>query len=183
MGRYYYPNENDALSAKIQFLREHHYKINHCFRNTWGTGFVLFDTKKDVNEWYKEHTGHPFYTDVYEKGTKFTETDAITEIENSYGSLIDRALSSREMTLSVLAIGLPSTSAFGNRILLKFTKSTDKNDIEWRFYIHYNAICWNVSSLSNTYIRKALIKLLYNHFYEHRFKQRIEGSKIYHNID
>lgn len=45
MGRYYYPNENDALSAKIQFLREHHYKINHCFRNTWGTGFVLFDTK------------------------------------------------------------------------------------------------------------------------------------------
>lgn len=183
MGRYYYPNENDALSAKIQFLREHHYKINHCFRNTWGTGFVLFDTKEDVNEWYKEHTGHPFYADVYEKGTKFTETDAITEIENSYGSLIDRALSSREMTLPVLAIGLPSTSAFGNRILLKFTKSTDENDIESRFYIHYNAICWDVSSLSNTYIRKALIKLLYNHFYEHRFKQRIEGSKIYHNID
>ena len=183
MGRYYYPNENDALSAKIQFLREHHYKINHCFRNTWGTGFVLFDTKEDVNEWYKEHTGHSFYTDVYEKGTKFTETDAITEIENSYGSLIDRALSSREMTLPVLAIGLPSTSAFGNRILLKFTKSTDENDIEWRFYIHYNAIYWDVSSLSNTYIRKALIKLLYNHFYEHRFKQRIEGSKIYHNID
>lgn len=67
MGRYYYPNENDALSAKIQFLREHHYKINHCFRNTWGTGFVLFDTKEDVNEWYKEHTGHPFYAEVYEK--------------------------------------------------------------------------------------------------------------------
>ena len=183
MGRYYYPNENDAISAKIQFLREHHYKINHCFRNTWGTGFVLFDTKDDVNEWYKEHTGHPFYTDVYEKGTKFTETDAITEIENSYGSLIDRALSSREMILPVLAIGLPSTSAFGNRILLKFTKSTDENDIERRFYIHYNAICWDVSSLSNTYIRKALIKLLYNYFYEHRYKQRIEGSKIYHNID
>lgn len=183
MGRYYYPNENDALSAKIQFLREHHYKINHCFRNTWETGFVLFDTKEDVNEWYKENTGHPFYSEVYEKGTKFTETDAITEIENSYGSLIDRALSSREITLPVLAIGLPSTSAFGNRILLKFTKSTDENDIEWRFYILYNAICWDVSSLSNTYIRKALIKLLYNHFYEHRFKQRIEGSKIYHNID
>lgn len=53
MGRYYYPNENDALSAKIQFLREHHYMIKHCFRNTWGTGFVLFDTKEDVNEWYK----------------------------------------------------------------------------------------------------------------------------------
>lgn len=85
MGRYYYPNENDALSAKIQFLREHHYKINHCFRNTWGTGFVLFDTKEDVNEWYKENTGHPFYTEVYEKGAKYTETDAINEIENRYG--------------------------------------------------------------------------------------------------
>lgn len=52
MGRYYYPNENDALSAKIQFLREHHYKINHCFRNTWGTGFVLFDTKEDISVQY-----------------------------------------------------------------------------------------------------------------------------------
>ena len=85
MGRYYYPNENDALSAKIQFLREHHYMINHCFRNTWGTGFVLFDTKDDVNEWYKEKTGHSFYTEVYEKGTKFTEADANNEIENRYG--------------------------------------------------------------------------------------------------
>lgn len=179
MGRYYYPNENDALSAKIQFLREHHYKINHCFRNTWGTGFVLFDTKEDVNEWYKEHTGHPFYAEVYEKGTKFTETDVITEIENFYGSFIDNALSKREMSLPVLAIGLPSSSAFGNRMLLKFAKSTDENDIEWRFYIHYNARCWDVSSVSNSSIRKALIKLLYNYFYEHRFKQRIEGSKAY----
>ena len=96
MGRYYYPDENDALSAKIQFLREHHYKINHCFRNTWGTGFVLFDTKEDVNEWYKENTGYPFYTEVYEKGTKFTEADAISEIENRYGNLIDNVLSNRD---------------------------------------------------------------------------------------
>ena len=180
MGRYYYPNENDALGAKIHFLREYHYKINHCFRNTWGTGFVLFDTKEDVNEWYKEHTGHSFYTEVYEKGTRFAENEAITEIENSYGNLIDSVLSNREMSLPILAIGLPSSSAFGNRILLKFTKSTDENDIEWRFYIHYNARCWNVAFVSNTSIRKALIKLLYNYFYENKFKQRIEGSKAYH---
>lgn len=104
MGRYYYPNENDALSAKIQFLREHHYKINHCFRNTWGMGFVLFDTKENVNEWYKENTGHPFYTEVYEKGTKFTEADAINEIENRYGSLIDNVLSNRDMSLPIFAM-------------------------------------------------------------------------------
>ena len=128
MGRYYYPNENDALSAKIQFLREHHYKINHCFRNTWGTGFVLFDTKEDVNEWYKENTGHPFYTEVYEKGTKFTESDAINEIENKDVSLIDNVLSNRDLSLPILAIGLPSSSAFGNSMLLKFVKSTDEDD-------------------------------------------------------
>lgn len=130
MGRYYYPNENDDLSAKIQFLREHHYKINHCFRNTWGTGYVLFDTKKDVNEWHKEQTGHPFYTEVYEKGTKFTEADALKEIENSYGSLINSVLSNRDLSLPVLATGLPSSSAFGNPLFLKFAKSTDENDIE-----------------------------------------------------
>ncbi len=79
----------------------------------------------------------------------------------------------------MLALGFPSSSAFGNRMLLKFAKSTNENDIAWRFYIHYNARCWDVSSVSNSSIRKALIKLLYNHFYEHRFKQRIEGSKAY----
>lgn len=54
MARYYYPDANDVLSAKIQFLKEHHYKINHCFKNTWGKGYVLFDTKAEVNEWYKD---------------------------------------------------------------------------------------------------------------------------------
>ena len=49
------------------------------------TIIVLFDTKEDVNEWYKENTGHPFYTEVYEKGTKFTEPDAINEIETDMG--------------------------------------------------------------------------------------------------
>lgn len=180
MGRYYYPNENDALSAKIHFLKEHHYKINHCFRNTRGTGFVLFDTKEDVNEWYKENTGHPFYTEVYEKGTKFTEADAISEIENSYGSYINNVLSNRDASLPILAIGLPSSSSFGNRMLLKFVKSTNEDDIEWRFYYHYIGRCWDISSLDNISVRKALIKLLYSHFYVHRFKQRIEGSKKYY---
>jgi hypothetical protein len=91
MAHYYYPNANDALSAKIQFLKEYHYQINHCFRNTWGKGYVLFDTKADVNEGYKEHTGDYFYTEEYEPGTTFTESDAIKEIESRYGDLIDVA--------------------------------------------------------------------------------------------
>ena len=81
MGRYYYPNATDALDAKKQFLREHHYKISHCFKNTWGTGYVLFDTKEEVNQWHKEHTGLYFYKEEYEPGTTFTETDAMKEIE------------------------------------------------------------------------------------------------------
>ena len=93
---------------------------------------------------------------------------------------IDNVLSKRDVSLPILAIGLPSSSAFGNSMLLKFVKSTDEDDIVWRFYIHYNARCWDVSSLSNTSIRKALIKLLYTHFYNHRFKLRIEGSKTYY---
>ena len=52
MGRYYYPNATNALDAKIQFLREHHYKIRHCFKNDGRKGYVLFDTRVDVNEWY-----------------------------------------------------------------------------------------------------------------------------------
>lgn len=42
----------------------------------------------------------------------------------------DNALSKRDTSLPVLAIGFPSSSAFGNRMLLKFAKSTDENDIE-----------------------------------------------------
>ena len=44
MGRYFYPNASNALDAKIQFLREHHYKIRHCFKNDGRKGYVLFDT-------------------------------------------------------------------------------------------------------------------------------------------
>ena len=68
MGRYYYPNASNALEAKIQFLREHHYKIRHCFMNDVGKGYVLFDTRIDVNEWYKEVHGRVFYKDDRENG-------------------------------------------------------------------------------------------------------------------
>lgn len=68
MGRYYYPNAKNALDAKIQFLREHHYKIRHCFSNIRGTGYVLFDTRIEVNIWWKEHTGKVFYNDENENG-------------------------------------------------------------------------------------------------------------------
>jgi hypothetical protein len=91
---------------KIQFLKEYHYQINHCFRNTWGKGYVLFDTKADVNEGYKEYTGHYFYTEEYEPGTTFTESDAIKEIESRYGDLIDKTLASRDYAMPILAAGM-----------------------------------------------------------------------------
>lgn len=68
MGRYFYPKAEKALDAKIQFLREHHYKIAHCFRNIGGPGYVLFDTRKEVSVWWKEHTGKIFYKDENENG-------------------------------------------------------------------------------------------------------------------
>jgi hypothetical protein len=68
MGRYYYPDATNALDAKIQFLREHHYKIRHCFKNDGRKGYVLFDTRVDVNEWYKETYGKIFYKDERENG-------------------------------------------------------------------------------------------------------------------
>ena len=68
MGRYYYPDATNALDAKIQFLREHHYRIRHCFMNDGGKGYVLFDTRVDVNEWYKEVYGRVFYKDERENG-------------------------------------------------------------------------------------------------------------------
>ena len=68
MGRYYYPEAETALDAKKNFLRQHHYRIAHCFYNTWGKGYVLFDTRKEVNVWWKEHTGEIFYKDENENG-------------------------------------------------------------------------------------------------------------------
>lgn len=174
--RYYYPDATDALTAKKQFLKEHHYYAKHCFQNTWGTGYVIFDTKEDVNLWYKEHTGRYFYDAEYEPGTTFTEADAIKEIEDRYGNLIDEALSLRDYAMPILAIGLPSSTAFGNRLFLKFAKSTAEEDITWRFYTHYIPWCVEVHNVSNLDLRKYLIKHLYQHFYNDRFKKRIEGS-------
>ena len=175
--KYHYPNASDALTAKKLFLKEHHYYAKHCFRNTWGTGYVIFDTKEEVNLWYKEHTGRYFYNAEYEPGTIFTENDAIKEIEDRYGCLINRTLSSRDHTLPILAIGLPSFTAFGGALFLKFSKSVEEKDIERRFYTHYYPMCLNVQNISYIELRNKLIQLLYNHFYEYRFKKRIEGSK------
>ena len=47
--RYFYSDAPDALSAKTQYLKEHHRYAKHCFQNTWGKGYVIFDTKEDVN--------------------------------------------------------------------------------------------------------------------------------------
>ena len=174
--RYYYSDAHDALSAKTQFLKEYHRYAKHCFQNTWGKGYVIFDTKEDVNLWLKEHTGRYFYREEYEPGTIFTESDAVREVEGSYGKLIDEILSLRDNTLPILALGLPSPSAFGNRLFLKFSKSEAEEDITWRFYTNYIAVCLQVDNVSNTDLRRRLIRMLYGHFYEHRFKKRIEGS-------
>ena len=178
--RYFYPDAPDALSAKTQYLKEHHRYAKHCFQNTWGKGYVIFDTKEDVNFWYKEHTGRYFYDAEYEPGTTFTESDAIKEIENCYGSLIDKTLSSRDYNLPTFAIGLPSPTSFGNRLFLKFSKSFEEEDIDRRFYEHYYPVFFR-ANVSNSDLRRRLIRLLYEHFYESRFKKRIEGSKLLTN--
>lgn len=175
--KHYYPDAPDALSAKKQFLKEHHYYAKHCFKNDWGIGYVIFDTKEEVNLWYKEHTGRYFYDEEYEPGTTFTKNDAIREIENWYGELIDKTLSTRDHTLSVLDIGLPSSTAFGNTLFLNFSKAVEDKDNGKHFYLHYYLICMNVLNIDNVELRSKLIQLLYEYFYENRFKKRIEGSK------
>ncbi|MDE5773337.1 MAG: hypothetical protein K2H86_02615 [Muribaculaceae bacterium] len=112
MGRYYYPLATDALCVKKMFLQEHGYKIHHCFLNMWGTGYVLFDSKSDVNNWYKENTGEAFYKEEYEPASIFTKNDALREIEQSYDSQIDEVLCYGDPSMPVLAMG-PSSS-FGN---------------------------------------------------------------------
>lgn len=175
--RYYYPEALDALTAKKQFLKEHHYYAKHCFQNTWDKGYVIFDSKEEVNLWWKEHTGRYFYTEEYEPGTIFTEQDAIKEIESSYGKSIDDTLASRDYTLPILAVGLPSSSAFGNKLFLKFSKSVEEDDITWRFYTHYIPLCLKVENINNTNLKQSLILHLFRYFYNDRFKKRIEGSK------
>lgn len=175
MSRYFYPSAPDALSAKKIFLREHGYKIPHCFKNTWGIGYVLFDSKADVNSWYKEHTGESFYKDEYEPGTIFTKNDALREIEQSYGSQIDEVLQYRNPSMSILAMGLPSV--FGNRMYLQFVESSEEKDIEQKFYIHYDAFILDASSnISNGTLRDYVVSIIYKTFYNSHFKKRIEGS-------
>ena len=103
-------------------------------------------------------------------GDAITDPDAIKVIENTYGNLIDECLKNRDYSMPVLAIGLPF-SVFGNRMVLKFVKSSDENDIEWRFYYHYSGFCLNVLSKDNASIRRRIIKIIYDHFYESRFKK------------
>ncbi len=175
--RYYYPDAPDGFSAKKQFLREYHYYARHCFQNIWGTGYIIFDSKEEVNLWWKEHTGGYFYTEEYEPGTKFTEKDAIKEIEEWYGKTIDETLLSRDYTLPILAIGFPSPTAFSKRLFLRFSKSVEEEDIAWRFYVHYIPMCLDVTNITNEDLRRKLIRIIYDYFYENRFKKRIEGSK------
>ena len=125
---------------------------------------------------YKAHTGRYFNDTEHKSKTIFTEDDAFKEIEDRYGNVIDDTLSLRDYSMPVLAIGLPF-SVFGNRMFLKFVKSSDEDDIEWRFYYHYSGFCLNVLSKDNASIRRTIIKIIYDHFYESRFKKRIEGSK------
>lgn len=175
MSRYYYPSAPDALSAKKMFLREHGYKITHCFQNTWGTGYVLFDSKADVNSWYKEHTGDPFYKEEYEPGTIFTKNDAQQEIELSYGGQIDEVLRYRNSSMPILAVGLPSS--FGNQMFLQFVKSSDEKDIAYRFYLHYDTFILDATySIPNGTLREQIVSIIYKVFYNSRFKKRIEGS-------
>ena len=175
MGRYFYPSASDALSAKKQFLREHGYKIPHCFKNSWGSGYVLFDSKSDVNSWYKEHTGEFFYKEEYEPGTIFTKQDAYREIDKSYGEQIETVIRLRNFSFPKLALGLPSI--YGNRMFLKFVLSSNESDIEGKFYIHYDAFIIDASkSVSACSLRDQIKAIIYKHFYNSYFKKRIEGS-------
>ncbi len=130
---------------------------------------------KKHNE-YKANTGRYFNDTEYKSKTIFTKDDAFKEIEDRYGNVIDDTLSLRDYSMPVLAIGLPF-SVFGNRMFLKFVKSSDEDDIEWRFYYHYSGFCLDVLSKDNASIGRTIIKIIYDHFYESRFKKRIEGSK------
>ena len=175
--RYFYPDAPNAWAAKQHFFREHSRDAKHCFQNTWGTGYVIFDTKEEVNLWWKEHTGRYFYDAEYEPGTTFSEADALKEIEDSYGGIIDQTLSSRDYALPTLAIGLPFSNRFGNRLFIKFSKSFEEEDISYRFYERYHPLFLKADGASNAELRRRVIRLLYDYFYESRFEKRIEGSR------
>ena len=170
MGRYFYPEAHDALSAKKQFLRDYHYFIDHCYKNTFGKGYVLFDTKDDINKWWKENTGYVLYKDDVKQ--TYTRSEAFTLVRQRYGNSIDEILASRDHSLPFLAVGLPPTTAFGNRLFLKFVSSSNEEDIERRFYIHYNARIFSIDGMSNDNIREKLVEFLYNYFAKEKFFKR-----------
>lgn len=171
---YYYPYATDALEAKRQFTREHHYRIPHCFRNTRGTGFVLFDTKEDVNKWWKEQTGEYFYKEEYEPGTIFTQQDAFAEIERTYGREIDDALLQRDSDRDTMVLALPSV--FGNRMQIYFIKSQEHSEPSMRLFMHYDVFYMEVARKTIAEIKSQTISFLYRHYYNVRFKKRIEGT-------
>jgi hypothetical protein len=176
MGQYYYPTALNRTHAMKMHYKRHGHDAPHCFKNLWGDGYVLFDTKADVNAWYKEHSGQVFYKEEYEPGTIFTKDDAYKEIEQTYGYALDSFFSSRDMTMPILALGLPAS--YGDLIFMRFTTSDDENDIAYRFYLHYTPVIFDVNAnTSNTYLRNEIVKIIYKHFYTSRFKSRIEGSK------
>lgn len=171
---YRYPNATCALDAKKQFYNQYGYYAKHCFKNIQEPGFIIFDTKKDLNMWYKEHTGHYFYDDEPEPGVKFTKEDAIKEIKNRYELVIDKVLRDRDYSKPILAIGFQN--AFGNRMYYNFVISTNDSDIEYRFSIHYQPYFIRVENLSNEQIKEKTIDLIYKFYYKSRFAKRIEAS-------
>lgn len=176
MSTYRFPSASTALEAKKAFLRKYHRTANHCFRDHNG-GYIIFDTVEEVNRWHKKEYGTYFYKEEYEPGTIFTKADAQKEIDEWYKQDIDTTLNNRDFSRPILAIGL--NRVFSNRMLLSFIRSTEEDDLPYRFRLHYDATyLWNVSDDSNDDIREKLNNLLYRYYYDARFKKRIEGAKI-----
>ena len=88
----------------------------------------MLDTKEDVNEWYKENTGHPFYTEVYENGTEFTEATVsdLANVLNNSNTLFQLTIKERD--------------AFFCRSLMSFWKYSMK--------LHCDFNCCSASSAS-----------------------------------
>lgn len=117
----------------------------------------------------------------YIPGTIYEKIDAIKEIEDNFGEYLDKVLSHREISLPVLAIGLDAFNFSTHNSLICFAKSHKEEDIAWRFYTHYDAAWIKVSpDDTNEAIREIIIDYIFRFFYKGRFKNRIEGSRKYH---
>lgn len=83
----------------------------------------------------------------------------------------------RDLSMQILAVGLPF--AFGNRMLLKFTQSSEEKDIERKFYIHYDPFILNSGcDITNITLKNQILSIIYKTFYNSQFRKRIEGSKL-----